>query len=167
MVQCLAKAETRIEQQTITRDTGGPGHRQTVAQEALYFGDDIGVVRLFLHAQGLALHVHQANSTVAVGDCRQCARHAQRVDVIDHRSAVPKCSPHHLRLVGVDRNRNTAAGKFFKHRHEAPQLLFDRGGKRSWTRRLGTNVKQIGARFDLPVSVRDCLGGVAYPVTRE
>jgi hypothetical protein len=101
----LAKTEARIDRDAAQGDARRFGRCNTLAEEPGDLGDDVVIVRFVLHAARIALHVHQANRSLACGDNLHGARCAQCVDVVDHVGAGGQYGAHDFRLDRVDRQR--------------------------------------------------------------
>jgi hypothetical protein len=130
--QGLAEAETRIHRDPVQRNARRLGGRDPLAEKFGDLGHDVDVVRIFLHAARIALHVHQADTRLACGDDLQRTRRAQGVDVVDHVGAGGQRGAHHFRLYRIDRQRHAAVAQGFDHGQQAIDLLLRRyrGGPR-------------------------------------
>jgi hypothetical protein len=99
------------------------GEPQPLLQERGDLGRDVVVVGVDLHRSRLALHVHQADVAVGVGDdAGEVAVAAERGDVVDELGAERERAARDLGLRRVDRDRQLARDRL-EDRDDASQLL--------------------------------------------
>ena len=118
LVGRLAEPDPRVEADVILGNPGRHRDGEPFLEKAGDLLHNVVVTRRDLHRARLPLHVHEANVCACVGDCtREPGIATQRGDVVDEQRARSECLSRHLRLGGVDRDRN--AGELLEHRQHA------------------------------------------------
>ena len=111
----------------------------------MHLGDNVVVMGGILHVARLALHVHQAHRHAQFGRGAARAVAAQRVNVVDHARTCGHGGMHHLRLGGVDGNRQgSARDQLLYHRQHATKLFLDRNLGGTWPSGFTADVEHVG-----------------------
>ncbi len=82
---CLAKAESRVDDDALAINAGCLAGGHPTWQEALHLGHHIGVFGAGLHVLRFTLHVHHAHRAVGAGRGLQRFGTLQAPDIIDQR----------------------------------------------------------------------------------
>ena len=142
----LAEAEAGICDQVLLRDAGQFGGEDALGQEAVHLRHHVVVARVVLHRARLGGHVHQHHRHAQGGGGFQRALAAQGAHIVDHAGAGLHRRAHHLRLAGVDADRQPGlTGQAFDHRDHAAQLLLQRHFLRAGAGGLAADIKEVGA----------------------
>ncbi len=143
----FAEADAGVDDQLGAAQAGPEGPLDRPAQAFLHVAQDVLGRGDLLHGFGGAADVHQDEGhLVAAGEPGQARVGAQAADVVDHLGPGPQGGFRHLRLGGVDRDRDAQPGlQPAEHREDALQFFLggDAAGARAGG--LAANVKDVGA----------------------
>jgi hypothetical protein len=102
LLNCFAKANTRIEHETLLGDASGICSLKLFSEKIM---DQVKCITLHgasLHGLRLAMHVHQANAAPVGGDHGQGISLSQGPDVIDDVHTHVQSASHGDGMVGID-----------------------------------------------------------------
>ncbi len=169
MVRRLSKAKSGVQRNAFGRDARSQQHLRLRLQEGPDFGHQVRVAGGFLHRFGVPLHMHQAQPGMALRDSLDRPRLAEAPDIVDQVGAGIERGAHHVRLVGVDRQRPAAFAQRLDDRHHPIQLLLPPERRGPGPARLAADVDEVGPFGNqlLGVAQRGIAGGMPATVGKR